>query len=53
MIREFTRSSARLAAYLRARKARDTLMSLDDRLLADIGISRGDIARAVTGHVPR
>jgi len=50
MIREFTRSSTRLAAYLRARKARDRLMSLDDRLLADIGISRGDIARAVAGE---
>lgn len=53
MIREFTRSSARLAAYLRARKARDTLMSLDDRLLADIGLSRTDIARGVAGHVSR
>lgn len=53
MILDFARTSNRLAAYLRARKARSTLMGLDDRLLADIGITRGDIARAVAGHVSR
>jgi len=36
-----------LTAEMRARRAAAELAKLDDRLLRDIGISRGDIERAV------
>jgi len=35
---------------LKARAAIDELNRLDDRALADIGITRGDIKNAVRGH---
>ena len=42
------RQTNRLIAYLRARQARATLMSFDDRMLADIGVSRSEIDRVVS-----
>lgn len=46
------RETNRFIAYLRARSARDTLMAFDDRMLADIGISRGEIDRVLSGRTP-
>jgi len=41
------RSIARLKARRRMRRAIDELMAFDDRTLADIGLSRGEIRYAV------
>jgi uncharacterized protein YjiS (DUF1127 family) len=41
-----------VAGYLVRRSATTTLRELDDRALADIGISRGQIEAAVHGFVP-
>lgn len=37
-------------SYLQRDRAYRELTLLDDRLLADIGLNRGEIARAVLGH---
>ena len=42
----------RIGAYLERRKAMEALYKLDDRALADIGIYRGHIERAVQGVLP-
>lgn len=41
---------AKLSNWRRTRQAERELLALDDRLLSDIGISRGDIPHAVRGH---
>lgn len=41
------RSIARIRSARRTRRGRHELMALDDRMLADIGVSRGDIEYAV------
>jgi uncharacterized protein YjiS (DUF1127 family) len=40
---------ARLRRALELRRALDEVRALDDRMLADIGISRGELERAVRG----
>ncbi len=39
----------RLKSYLSRSRAERQLFQLDDRLLADIGVNRGDISRSVWG----
>jgi uncharacterized protein YjiS (DUF1127 family) len=43
---------ARIGTFFQRRKAMDALYKLDDRALADIGIYRGHIERAVHGVLP-
>ncbi len=40
----------RVRAYLARSRAERQLHELDDRLLADIGLNRGDISRSVWGN---
>lgn len=39
-----------LGRHYEARRATEHLLRLDDHLLADIGVTRGDVAEMVTGH---
>jgi uncharacterized protein YjiS (DUF1127 family) len=39
----------RLKSFLSRTRAERQLLALDDRLLADIGVNRGDISRSVWG----
>ena len=41
---------SRVRAYLARSRAERQLQQLDDRLLADIGLNRGDISRSVWGN---
>ncbi|MGQ0663338.1 MAG: DUF1127 domain-containing protein [Pseudomonadota bacterium] len=53
MARLFAGIAARYRAWRRRQRAYDELMSLDDRALADIGLSRGDIPAVAAGrYVP-
>lgn len=45
----FTGVFAKLKAWAVERSTRDELMSLDDRTLADIGLTRGDIPQVAAG----
>lgn len=44
-------ATAAIAAYVARTRARRQLLALDDRLLADIGLTRGDIEAAATGRI--
>lgn len=39
-----------VTAPMRRRRVYEELMALDDRMLADIGITRNDIPRIASGH---
>ncbi len=43
----FVRSIEAIKREMRARHATDALMALDDRMLTDIGLARGEIRRVV------
>lgn len=45
----FSRVLAGLAAAVERRRAYRTLMEMDDRMLADIGVNRGAIAERLAG----
>ncbi len=47
------RTTNRLIAYFRARSARATLLAMDDRMLADIGVGRSEIESALAGRQRR
>ena len=47
---DFTGIFARIANYMDRVKAERQLSSLDDRMLADIGVERADIAQIVRGN---
>jgi uncharacterized protein YjiS (DUF1127 family) len=49
----FIRSIAWLEARRRTRRAVDQLMAMDDRTLADIGLSRGEILHAARHGLER
>lgn len=44
-----SRNTLSLARWLRHRQARNSLLAMDDRMLADIGVSRQDIDAYVSG----
>ena len=47
---QFARLSRRVGHWLERRRIQQTLSSLDDRLLADIGLTREDIPEAARGR---
>ncbi|WP_084640043.1 DUF1127 domain-containing protein [Kaistia adipata] len=44
-----SRNTNGLTRWWRQRQARNSLLSMDDRMLRDIGVSRGDIDAYVSG----
>jgi uncharacterized protein YjiS (DUF1127 family) len=44
-----SRNTFSLTRWLRHRQARNRLLAMDDRMLADIGVSRQDIEAYVSG----
>ena len=46
----FAAALGRFKTYLARSRAERQLMQLDDRLLADIGLRRGEITRSVWGN---
>jgi uncharacterized protein YjiS (DUF1127 family) len=46
LVKPIERFIARIRAERRIRRGIDELMALDDRMLSDMGLTRGDIARA-------
>ncbi|BCP54361.1 hypothetical protein K32_29780 [Kaistia sp. 32K] len=44
-----TRTTSSLTRWLRQRHARNLLLAMDDRMLADIGVARSEIDLYVSG----
>ncbi|WP_198010845.1 DUF1127 domain-containing protein [Kaistia granuli] len=44
-----TRNTLNLTRWLRHRRARHTLLAMDDRMLSDLGVSRSEIDLYVSG----
>jgi len=49
--RFFKRVFRAMKDYRRRQRVRDELLQLDDRMLADIGLTRGDIENVVSGRM--